>query len=69
MKKYEVVVESSALDHAIIMDNVEITYGTLLHGTIIGYRTESGDYKKYNTPLDFRTTCRFTMNEFIGVLE
>ena len=67
--KYEVVVESSALDHAIIMDNVEIINGILLHGTVIGSRTKSGDYKKYNTPLDFKTNCRFTMKEFIGVLE
>ena len=67
--KYEVVVESRALDHAIIMDNVEVIDGILLHGTVIGYRTELGDYKKYNTPLDFKTTFRFTMNEFIGVLE
>ena len=67
--KYEVVVESRALDHAIIMDNVEVIDGILLHGTVIGYRTELGDYKKYNTPLDFKTTCRFTMNELTGVLE
>ena len=67
--KYEVVVESSALDHAVIMDNVEITDGILLHGTIIGCRTELGDYKKYSIPTDFKTNCRFTMLEFIGVLE
>ena len=67
--KYEVVVESSALDHAIIMDNVEITDGILLHGTVIGCRTELGNYEKYTTPTDFKTNCRFTMLEFTGVLE
>ena len=69
MKQYEVIVESATREIDLILENVETTAGNLLHGTAIGYRTKEGDLKKYNTPLDFKTSCRFTMLEFSGVLE
>lgn len=68
MKKYVVFVES-ANQNDVILENVETTVGNLLHGTAIGYRTEAGDFKAYDQPRDFKTTCRFTMLEFTGVLE